>query len=560
MDRLVEVNKVASLMRRREAARQIPPASLIRSGDTTRHDFGNLLPGNTSTAPRLAKIRPSAIAPTGINSCHGAKLQGGPAAAKGSTLQPRAHGKEPAITPGNGAQPRLVERRHAMPVSFPRHDSHGLRLPALECRGVCRDFVSLPPTGVRTNLGSAPAMMRSVGRAWSGVRSTAAAVNTKASHGNPLRVSIGVGFKFPKVLPPVNKVALRAESSLSPVVRIQTLAAHLRDWTVVARSLQVELPEPPPKLPGGPVGAGVRGFEGCSVVDSSSRMLRDRPAPPPRTDEIPWRPGEPRLQASSLTQSASGFARRNGSRPFRLQLRANLSTGTPQVVTSAFVPREEPLVPKIPYCNVLAAAVTTEGADAEPASAPVPVSAPVLVPPCEVVRFEEHFDSGWDNWVGGVTDWKVDVAGVRTGELALYVPTLDLSDYDLEFLARIDGHSVNWVVRAAGSESHLLCSITVVEGGQLQFSHAVVQGGVAEATAVSATRVPGRARATFTVRMCVSGPIFSITIDGNTIDSWVDDRLATGGIGFKGAADDRARLYWVRVSSPAAPSKEHTAK
>ena len=133
--------------------------------------------------------------------------------------------------------------------------------------------------------------------------------------------------------------------------------------------------------------------------------------------------------------------------------------------------------------------------------------------------FEEHFDSGWDNWVGGVADWKVDVAGVRTGELALYVPTLELSDYDLEFLARIDGQSVNWVVRAAGSDSHLLCRITAVEGGQLQFSHAVVQGGVAEAAAVSPTRVPGRPRATFTVRMSVSGPIFSITIDGKTIDS-----------------------------------------
>jgi hypothetical protein len=474
--------------------------------------------------------------------------------------QPRTHGKAPAITPGNGAQPQLVERRHGMPVSFPRHESCGLQLPALKSRGVSRDFVGLPPGEVRTNLGSGPAMLRCVGRTWSGVASGAAVVNATASHGNPLRVSISVGFKFPKVFPPVNKVALRAESSLSPVVRTQALAARLSDWAVIARSLQVELPEPPAKLPGGPAGAGVRGFAACSMVNGINRMLRDRPAPPPRTDEIPWGPGEPRLKASALTQSASGFARRNGSRPFSLQLRANLSTGAKQVVTADFVPREELFVPKIPYCNVLAAAVTAEDPAAEAANAPVPVSAPVLVPPSEVVRYEEHFDSGWDNWVGGVADWKVDVAGVRTGELALYVPTLELSDYDLEFLARIDGQSVNWVVRAAGSDSHLLCRITAVDGGQLQFSHAVVQGGVAEAAAVSATRVPGKPRATFTVRMSVSGPIFSITIDGKTIDSWVDDRLATGGIGFKGAADDRARLYWVRVSSPSAPSKEQTAK
>jgi len=85
-----------------------------------------------------------------------------------------------------------------------------------------------------------------------------------------------------------------------------------------------------------------------------------------------------------------------------------------------------------------------------------------------------------------------------------------------------------------------------------------VQGGVTEAPIASFTHAPGKPRTTFTVRMSVAGPVFSVTIDGKTIDSWVDDRLATGGIGFVGAPDDRARLYWVRVSSPAASSKEHT--
>jgi hypothetical protein len=74
---------------------------------------------------------------------------------------------------------------------------------------------------------------------------------------------------------------------------------------------------------------------------------------------------------------------------------------------------------------------------------------------------EEHFDAGWDNWVGGVSDWKVDVAGVRAGSLALYSPTLDLSDYELEFLARIDTRTVNWVVRAAGLDQYVRCTLTV---------------------------------------------------------------------------------------------------
>ena len=114
----------------------------------------------------------------------------------------------------------------------------------------------------------------------------------------------------------------------------------------------------------------------------------------------------------------------------------------------------------------------------------------------DAIRHEEHFDSGWDNWVGGVADWRVDVAGVRTGSLALYLPTLDLSDYDLEFLTRIDSQSVNWVVRARGAEAHLRCTVTAVEDGHLEFSRALVQGGTAGAAVVSTTRVPGKPRTT----------------------------------------------------------------
>ena len=49
---------------------------------------------------------------------------------------------------------------------------------------------------------------------------------------------------------------------------------------------------------------------------------------------------------------------------------------------------------------------------------------------------------------------------------------------------------------------------------------------------------------------------FSINVDGKTIDAWDDDRFATGGIGFIGAPDDRARLYWVRLTSTELTGKE----
>jgi hypothetical protein len=172
------------------------------------------------------------------------------------------------------------------------------------------------------------------------------------------------------------------------------------------------------------------------------------------------------------------------------------------------------------------------------------------------ILLEEHFDAGWNNWQGGVQDWLLDVAGVRTGSLALYVPTLELQDYELEFLTRIDHHSVTWVVRATGPEDYFRCTLTAQPGGELEFTRCVVTGGAAEPGVTAAQRHAARPRAAMTVRTEVSGSTFAVSIGGKTIDTWTDDRLPIGGIGFIGTPDDRARLYWVRLSSAGSPGKE----
>ena len=154
----------------------------------------------------------------------------------------------------------------------------------------------------------------------------------------------------------------------------------------------------------------------------NGRMLRDMPALSPRADEIRWATAEPNQRRAKISQTGSGFARRNGARPFNIAMRPNSSQAEPQIGTRPFLVREDLCVPKIPYCNVLAAAVSTEDA---PPPAPNPTEAPselILVPAAEMVRHEENFDSGWDNWVGGMADWKVDVAGVRTGSLRFICP------------------------------------------------------------------------------------------------------------------------------------------
>jgi hypothetical protein len=63
-----------------------------------------------------------------------------------------------------------------------------------------------------------------------------------------------------------------------------------------------------------------------------------------------------------------------------------------------------------------------------------------------------------------------------------------------------------------------------------------------------------------TVSTRANGDSFTDSVDGKIIDAWDDDRFPMGGIGFTGAPDDRARLYWVRLSSTELTAKEYQNK
>jgi hypothetical protein len=210
---------------------------------------------------------------------------------------------------------------------------------------------------------------------------------------------------------------------------------------------------------------------------------------------------------------------------------------------------------------------TLAGAILAPQSLP-PVSArleteeegggPAEVIPIQVQRkYEENFDAGWDNWSGGTADWKVDIAGVRTGALALFTPSMDMIDYELEFLTRIDQKTVNWVVRAANPNEYCQCTLRAIPGGELEFSHSVMFEGSPETPVVSATRLAAKPKSALTIRTEIHGPNFSVTVNGSQIDTWTDSRLPMGGVGFLGTPDDRARLYWIRLSSTGSPGKEY---
>ena len=164
------------------------------------------------------------------------------------------------------------------------------------------------------------------------------------------------------------------------------------------------------------------------------------------------------------------------------------------------------------------------------------------------VPIEEHFNAGMEQWQGDLSGWRLDAAGARPAGLALFSPTLGLSDYEFEFFTRIETRAVTFIFRASNASNYQKVSISMVESGRYELQRRAVIGGIEEPAA--AAPLPGvlRPGAAFTVRTQARQNDFSVWLDGELAARWTDGRLPVGGIGFVAPREDRARIYWVRVS------------
>jgi hypothetical protein len=454
----------------------------------------------------------------------------------------------------------LPDGRWTLPahiVQAPARNLHH-RAPA---RPVQREFKLLRQSGIRVHVGRGPAALRRV--PFSGKEALRQGVRQPgvkfiAAVGNALRVSIGKGFTIPATHVRKFESQPAMRSALVHPKRAMPVVTGILNRASVARTLTASTTAIALRLPVAPRAAHNAQFKAHAALPPAMGSAMAGTFPAARFSGVAWKPGDAKWNPGGINPAAAGFAKRNGAHLKRIAMMPNGVTSVPQVAFAHFVPQEPKGCPVVPFQAVIAGgaqapaptpAITVSISDA-PEVKPAPKAAPIAV------HFEEHFDGGWDNWVGGVQDWKVDVAGVRTGSMALFMPTLDLEDYDLEFFARIDTKSINWVVRAAGEDQHLRCSLTAVEGNQLEFSRTFVKGGATENTMVAATRVPGKKRTAVTIRTTVSGSSFAVTVDGAAVDTWTEKRLPSGGVGFMGTPEDRARLYWVKVSSSQDTGKE----
>jgi hypothetical protein len=166
----------------------------------------------------------------------------------------------------------------------------------------------------------------------------------------------------------------------------------------------------------------------------------------------------------------------------------------------------------------------------------------------------QDFQEDMEGWFGGrdwSRSWERRPEGYAlVGQLALYRPTMGISDYEMEFVAQIERQSVGWVVRAADLQNYYAMKLAIVEPGPLPVTaltrYAIVAGQESQRVQVPIRIVLHDARP-YRIHVKAAGGGFTTSIDSKVVDFWSDERLKTGGVGFFTEGNDRARLYWMSI-------------
>lgn len=170
------------------------------------------------------------------------------------------------------------------------------------------------------------------------------------------------------------------------------------------------------------------------------------------------------------------------------------------------------------------------------------------------ILLEDDFRSGLTAWVGAgnwAESWSYDSVGlVHPGKLALYRPSLGLSDYRLEFAGQLERGAIGWVYRARDMSNYHAMKLALVEPGPLAKAVLVCYSVIA-GRAGPRTRTPlpfhlGQ-KSIHEVRLELQGPHFSVYVDGQLVHYGSDGSLPSGGIGFFAEPGDKFSLRRVRL-------------
>ncbi len=170
--------------------------------------------------------------------------------------------------------------------------------------------------------------------------------------------------------------------------------------------------------------------------------------------------------------------------------------------------------------------------------------------------WSDSFRGGMEAWGAAAKSWapgwtRSADGYVQPGSLAIFHPTVNYTDYKLEFFGQIERKSMDWVVRARDARNYYAMKFTVVQPGlrpYIAMVHYAVVGGKRGRYSETPLSVMVHKGRPMQVMVDVHGNRFTASVDGEEVESWRDNSLSSGGVGFFADAGEKARLYWMKVS------------
>jgi hypothetical protein len=146
---------------------------------------------------------------------------------------------------------------------------------------------------------------------------------------------------------------------------------------------------------------------------------------------------------------------------------------------------------------------------------------------------------------GWITDWGAEPGVRKAHEISVLKPSLNMTDYRIEFEAQIETKALGWIYRAQDAKNYYVSKLEIVKPG-LAPTVALVRYAVVNGEETAHSQFPltmsVRLDTLYKVRFDAIGDHFTTWVQDQKVDDWTDERLKTGGVGLFSDRGERISL------------------
>ena len=135
-------------------------------------------------------------------------------------------------------------------------------------------------------------------------------------------------------------------------------------------------------------------------------------------------------------------------------------------------------------------------------------------------------------------------------QLVLYRPTMGATDGRLEFTWKPGDGAVGWIFRVKDKDNYYAMAIKSLRPGSspaFSVEHFTVYKGT-EGPHATKMIILAENKPALQIRMDVNAAIFKLYVEGKVVESWTDNRLLAGGLGFLDQPDRPGEVQSVRMA------------